>query len=218
MGDCENGEPDIFKDFGNQIYVDPTNEAIEYMYSMLAAEGEVLLDEEVSNQQRLTASLPTGLYHIQYDGKSEQYISQNVLCMKENVQRDHNIELPRDTPFYLMRFKHHCQAVYGMFFTEVSLKWLTETNHKTKWEGADSGVETYDKMFIPLEMNSWGRDIAYGRRDQIPDGHYGQDYIQIWYCFYQPLIKWFENDFGPQPYFNINVASVGPMWNQKPTL
>merc|ERR1712228_1044050 len=168
-----------------------------------------------------THSLPTGLYHIQYDGKSEQYFSQNVLCMKENVQRDFNIELPRDTPFYLMRFKSHCQAVYGTFFTEVSLTWLTETNHKTKWEGADSGVETYDKMFIPLEMNSWGRAQAYGRRDQIPDGHYGQDYIQIWYCYYQPTVIYIrldEGEDGPDPWWILNDTTAWWYWKNRSEL
>jgi len=121
----------------------------------------------------------------------------------------------------LMRFKQHCQAVYGTFSTEVSLKWLTETNHKTKWEGSDSGVETYDKMFIPLEMNSWGRAQAYGRRDQIPDGHYGQDYIQIWYCYYQPTVIYQqleEGEDGPEPWWFLDEASVGVDWNGSPKL
>jgi hypothetical protein len=199
--DCENGAIDQFKYFGNKIYSDSANDVFASW-------------DEVATQQRLTHSLPTGLYHIQYDGKSEQFFAQTLLCMALEPDPHHFIELPRDMPFYLLRKSGTCQGVTGMFFTEVSLTYHTELNHKTKW------VEThsYDRAFVPIEMNSWGRDLAYGRRDQIPDGHYGQDYIQIWYCFYQPLIKWFENDVGPQPYFSINVESVGPMWNQKPTL
>lgn len=180
--DCENGDGDTFKDFGNQIYVDPTNEAIEYMYTMLDAEGEVNLDEEVANQQRLTGALPTGLYHIQYDGKSEQYISQNVLCTKMDEASHHYIELPRDAPFYLMQFKGECQNVRGMYWTNVTLTWATEKNHKRKWEG-------FNHRFIELEMNSWGRATAFGHTDTIPDGVYSQKEITITYCFYQPNSK-----------------------------
>jgi len=156
----------------NDIYLDPSNEIFTII-------------DELSDQQRLTEALPSGLYNIQYNGKSEQYITQILLCMKENTDQLRDIELPRDEPFYLMQYVGVCQRVKGMFDTPVELKWATEVDHKTKW--TDSGL--FDRMFIELEMNAWGRALAYGRVDTLPNGHYGQDYISIWYCFYQKTVK-----------------------------
>lgn len=104
--------------------------------------------------------------------------------MKEKVEYDEDIELPRDRPFYLMQHQGQCQLVRGMFYTVVELTWATEKDHKTEW------VETgnYDRIFVELEMNSWGHATAYGRRDFIPDGHYSQEKIQIIYCYYQPMV------------------------------
>jgi hypothetical protein len=204
--DCENGLVQNPKIFGNKIYADSANDLFQEF-------------DEVAAQQRLTHSLPTGLYHIQYDGRSEQYFSQNVLCMDEDPDPTHFVQLPRDIPFYLMQFKGSCQGIYGMHSTQVQLTWHTELNHKTHW--METG--TYDRMFIPLEMNSWGRAQAYGRRDQIPDGHYGQDYIMIKYCFYQPNIKYERLNTGEQgskhlPYYFLDEQSVGPDWNDPPSL
>jgi len=92
------------------------------------------------------------------------------------------IELPRDRPFYLMQYKAKCQEVRGMWFTAVSLTWYTEEDHITYWP--DTGK--FDRQFIELEMNSWGHATAFGRRDQIPDGHYSQKKIEVKYCYYQP--------------------------------
>merc|ERR1712130_931683 len=170
--DCENGSPEYPHKWGNKIYLDPANEVMT-------------LIDELSDQQRLTHSLPTGLYHIQYDGLSEQYFSQNILCMKENPDKTRDIELPRDRPFYLMQFTGRCQQVRGMYFTPVDLTWATEKNHVTEWQPSNN----FDVMFIELEMNSWGHATAYGRRDHIPDGYYGQDKIMMTYCYYQPNIK-----------------------------
>jgi len=170
--DCENGERDWPKEFGNQIYLDPANEVFKLM-------------DDLSSQQRLVEALPTGLYHVQFDGTSEQYYVQNLLCMKEDKSLEKRIILPRDEPFYLMQYQGLCQKVWGMFDTPVELKWATEVDHKSVW--AETGL--FDRMFIELEMNSWGHVLAYGRRDTLPDGHYGQDYISIWYCFYQKIVK-----------------------------
>jgi len=71
------------------------------------------------------------------------------------------------------------------YHTEVDLKWATEKDHVTEWVPSNN----FDKMFVELEMNSWGHAMAYGRRDFIPDGYYGQDKIMIKYCYYQPNIK-----------------------------
>merc|ERR1712130_922653 len=117
--DCENGAIDQFKYYGNKIYSDSANDVFASW-------------DEVATQQRLTHSLPTGLYHIQYDGKSEQFFAQNILCMALENDPSHFIELPRDIPFYMMRKSGTCQGVTGMFFTEVSLTYHTEHNHKTK--------------------------------------------------------------------------------------
>eukprot|EP00463_Aulacantha_scolymantha_P000890 TRINITY_DN1604_c0_g1_i1.p1 TRINITY_DN1604_c0_g1~~TRINITY_DN1604_c0_g1_i1.p1 ORF type:complete len:310 (-),score=52.67 TRINITY_DN1604_c0_g1_i1:222-1151(-) len=170
--DCENGNEANPKLYGNQIYLDPGNEFLKHY-------------EETATQERLSEALPTGLYFIQYDGRSEQYFAQNILCMKRDRRPESEIELPRDVPFYLMQFQGTCQKVIGMYFTPVELKWTTEKDHKMVW--AETGL--YDKMFVELLMNSWGRALAYGRRDTIPDGHYGQDYISIKYCFYQKIVK-----------------------------
>merc|ERR1712130_900800 len=96
--DCENGDllAGWKKSFGNKIYLDPANEVFKYV-------------AELSTQQRLTHGLPTGLYNIQFDGKSEQYFSQHVLCMKEDIRPEVDIEIPRDAPFYLMMYQHSCQ-------------------------------------------------------------------------------------------------------------
>jgi len=199
--DCENGDIQDPKKYGNMIYSDSANDMFADW-------------DDVATQQRLTHSLPTGLYHIQYDSLSEQFFSQNVLCMTVITDADHSVELPRDVPFYLMRKSGTCQRVRGMFFTEVSLTWHTETNHISEWVE----TPTYENAFIPLEMNSWGRAQAYGRRDQIPDGHYGQDKIMIWYCFYQPNVIYVNStthDVGLQRTFVINEASVGADWQGK---
>jgi len=169
--DCENGQDGYFKKWGSKIYLDPANEVLQLM-------------DEMADQQRLTHALPTGLYHIQYDAQSEQYFSQNILCMKENTDLERDIELPRDQPFYLMQFQGECQRIRGTFITSVDLTWATEKHHKTPWE--ESGI--FDRAFVELEMNSWGHATAYGRRDHIPDGHYSQEKIMIKYCFYQPVV------------------------------
>merc|ERR1719445_2554575 len=196
--DCENGAIDQFKYYGNKIYSDSANAVFASW-------------DEVATQQRLTHSLPTGLYHIQYDGKSEQFFAQNVLCMDAITDPEHRVELPRDRPFYLMQKKGTCQRVVGMFHTRVSLKWHTETRHMTQWVE----TPTYENAFVPLEMNSWGRAQAFGRRDTIPDGHYGQDYIQIWYCFYQPNVIYYRREAGEtapglEPYYFIDM-SLNPL-------
>jgi hypothetical protein len=204
--DCENGNIQAPKIYGNKIYSDSANDLFQEW-------------DEVAAQQRLTHSLPTGLYHIQYDGRSDQFFSQNVLCMDEDTDPTHHIELPRDRSFYLMQFKGTCQGVVGMKHTRVELTIHTEINHKTTW--TETG--TYDRMFIPLEMNSWGRAQAYGRRDQIPDGHYGQDKIMIKYCFYQPNIVYKRlptGTLGPVhlPWFFLDPLSVGDKWDDTPEL
>jgi len=171
--DCENGDPKrIFKDYGNKIYLDPANE----IFSII---------DELADQQRLTEALPSGLYHIQFDGLSEQWFNQILLCMKEDIDQENDIELPRDEPFYLMQYVGGCQKVKGMYSTPVELKWQTEVDHKTVWE--DAGL--FDRMFVELEMNSWGHALAYGRTDTLPNGHYSQEYLAIWYCFYQKIVK-----------------------------
>merc|ERR1712130_714455 len=185
--DCENGANQLPKKYGNKIYIDQYNEAFEKW-------------DDVAKQQRLTEHLPLGLYHIQFDGLSEQYFSQTILCMKTNLEFDRTIELPRDVPFYMMQYKGECQQVRGMFFTAVSVTWYTEEDHITNWP--DTGK--FDRQFIELEMNSWGHATAYGRRDLIPDGHYSQKKIEIKYCYYQPnvilrqdsegYIKWWERN------------------------
>merc|ERR1712130_501854 len=202
--DCENGDIQDEKKYGNKIYSDSANDMFADW-------------DDVATQQRLTHSLPTGLYHIQYDGLSNQFFSQNVLCMDVIPDETHSVELPRDIPFYMMRKINTCQRVRGMYHTEVSLTWWTETNHISEWVE----TPTYDNAFIPLEMNSWGRAQAYGRRDQIPDGHYGQDKIMIWYCFYQPNVQYVfsdTKDHGLERVFDVNLDSVGDDWQGKPSL
>jgi len=105
--------------------------------------------------------------------------------MKVNPDKTRDIEVPRDRPFYLMQFTGRCQLIRGMYFTPVDLTWATEKDHVTEWEPSNN----FDVMFIELEMNSWGHATAYGRRDHIPDGYYGQDKIMMTYCYYQPNIK-----------------------------
>lgn len=102
----------------------------------------------------------------------------------------------------MMQHKGMCQLVRGMFFTAVSMSWWTEVDHITVW--GDTGK--FDRQFIELEMNSWGRATAYGRRDQIPDGHYGQDYIEVKYCFYQPNAKLWKDPSGIEPFFKRDPA------------
>lgn len=122
--------------------------------------------------------------------------------MKTNLDLERDIELPRDRPFYLMQYKGRCQYVRGMFYTEVQLWWYTEIDHITWWP--ETG--TFDRQFVELEMNSWGHATAFGRRDQIPDGHYGQDYISIKYCYYQPNCKLFKDPSGPEPWYERDAA------------
>merc|ERR1712130_772918 len=158
--DTENGEDEYPKIYGNKVYLDPKQEL------------------------GFLRAVPIGRYHISYDGHSDAFINQNVLCTKENLHLEHEIEVPRDVPFYLMQFIGSCQFVSGMHITKVELRWATEVNHKTAWLPS---LE-FDSAFIELEMNSWGHAIAWGRRDQLPDGHFDQDFISIKYCFYQPTV------------------------------
>jgi len=171
--DCENGEGAEYKRAGNKMYLDPRNIALEFLtYSM-------------TQQDRIAQAVPTGLYHIQFDGRSEQYFSTNILCMKENMDEERDIELPRDIPFYLMQqYQSNCQRVRGMHITNITLNWNTEKNHISARKS-----ESYLEAFIELEMNSWGHATAYGRLDHIPKGIYTQQQIQINYCYYQPIVQ-----------------------------
>jgi hypothetical protein len=137
--------------------------------------------------------------------------------MKKITDPQHSIELPRVAPFYMMQFQGTCQIVRGMFFTRVSMTWFTEMHHRTEW------VETpnFENAFIPLEMNAWGRAQAFGRRDTIPDGHYGQDYVEIKYCFYQPNTMFErlpQGVAGTEDWFSLIESSVGPDWDQPPRI
>lgn len=165
--DCEDGSAHNPKVYGNKVYLDPDQE------------GGFL------------KALPLGRYHMLYDGHSEQFINQQVLCTKENVHLEREIELPRDESFYLMQYIGSCQFVSGMHITPVELRWATEVDHKTPWVVSP----TFDTMFVELEMNSWGRAMAFGRRDTLPDGHFDQDFISIKYCFYQPTCIQKPNSF-----------------------
>jgi hypothetical protein len=156
--DTENGDAGRPKTYGNKMYLDPAMES------------------------GFGKSVPYGDYHLEWDGHSQAYIHQNILCMKTNVDLEAIIELPRDVPFYLMSHLGACQIVRGMHHTPVELVWATEWNHITPWTES----ATFDTLFIELEMNSWGRMFADAHRDTLPDGHFDQDYISINYCFYQP--------------------------------
>jgi hypothetical protein len=104
-----------------------------------------------------------------------------------------------------MQFQGECQKVRGMYFTPVDLTWATEKNHKTAW--VESG--NFDRMFVELEMNSWGHATAYGRRDHIPDGYYGQDKILIKYCYYQPNIKPVRDPIIPADWDSVGMDVDG---------
>merc|ERR1712087_734333 len=192
--DCENGANNLTKKYGNKIYSDKANNAFQDW-------------DDVAEQQRQTESLPAGLYHIQYNGRSDQYISQNLLCMKTNTEIDRDIELPRDVPFYMMMYIDSCQWVRGMFVTAVSLTWDTEDDHIREFTGTAPNPP-FDTMFIEREMNSWGRATAYGRTDQLPEGYYSQEKIEIKYCFYQPnaILEPFSDGSGKIRYFDVNSA------------
>eukprot|EP00463_Aulacantha_scolymantha_P001820 TRINITY_DN2443_c0_g1_i1.p1 TRINITY_DN2443_c0_g1~~TRINITY_DN2443_c0_g1_i1.p1 ORF type:complete len:109 (+),score=8.99 TRINITY_DN2443_c0_g1_i1:428-754(+) len=71
-----------------------------------------------------------------------------------------------------MQYLRKCQLVRGMHYTPVELTWATEARHRS----------VFESVFIELEMNT------YTRVENLPDGYYGQDYISIYYCFYQPTV------------------------------
>jgi hypothetical protein len=126
---------------------------------------------------------------------------QNVLCQRKNPHLEQEIILPRDVPFYLMQHLGSCQYVQGMHYTDVELSWVTETDHITEWEQTTN----FDALFVELEMNTWGRETAFGHRDNLPDGHFDQDFISIKYCFYQPTVK---HTASPNDFFGDGLTGI----------